>query len=114
MKLGYVSGPYSAKTKEGIQANIAKADAVGRELLAMGHCPVVPHKNTAGWEDDERFEWQQFIDADLALLAQCDFMVMTDGWVKSKGANIEVDFARKNGIPVYASVSLVPELEEAA
>jgi nucleoside 2-deoxyribosyltransferase len=112
MRIGYVSGAYSAVTPEQVQANIDAADAVGRELLAKGYCPIVPHKNSAGWENDARFLWQDFIDADLALLAKCDFVVMVGDWIKSKGAIIEVEFAREHGIPVYADVSLLEDVNE--
>jgi hypothetical protein len=45
--LVYIAGPFSAPTREGVEANIAAAVQVGLDVAALGACPVVPHSNTA-------------------------------------------------------------------
>jgi nucleoside 2-deoxyribosyltransferase len=108
--IAYVAGDYTAKTIEERNENIARADRVGRELLAKGYAVIVPHNMTRDWEFDERFTHDDFMESDLALLERAHIMVLsTPDWTRSKGTCIEVDFARENGITIYADVALVPD-----
>lgn len=47
MKLIYVAGPYTAPTRDGVEANIAAAERVGIVIAKLGGMPVIPHANTA-------------------------------------------------------------------
>lgn len=42
----------------------------------------------------------QYMIVSLALLSQCDAVYMLKGWQKSKGANIEFEYAYEHGITI--------------
>ncbi|KAA0888728.1 DUF1937 family protein [Oryzomonas rubra] len=86
----YVAGPYTAPTREGIQANIDKAEAIGKMLLLQGDTPLIPHRITGHWDADPRFsgmtarDWMN--DVCLPLLDRCDAIIMCPGWINSPGS----------------------------
>jgi hypothetical protein len=47
MKFAYIAGPFSSKTREGVEANILKATLAGIDVTKLGVFPVIPHANTA-------------------------------------------------------------------
>ena len=104
MKTVYIAGPYSAPTTEEVRANVARAEAQGKELLLAGYVPVIPHKITGHWEQDPAFfdwehsDWLEFFF--FPLLKRCDAIYLCDGWQCSKGAAAEFRFAAQNNIPV--------------
>ena len=106
--IAYVCGPYSADSIEERNANIAAADAAGRDLLAMGYAVIVPHNNTRAWEEDTRFKHGDFITMDLTLLERCDLLCVVDESTDSPGARTEIDWAEANRLPVYPGVANVP------
>jgi len=108
VKVAYVAGPYSAVTRQQRDRNIALADEVGRELMRRGYAPIVPHNNCARWDDDARFNYGDFIRADLAILSRCDLLVAVGDWRRSEGARCEVQHALQRGIPVYYGLEAVP------
>jgi len=99
--LVYVSGKYSASTKEGIAANIKAAEEVARYLWSCGHAVICPHTNTAFFDDIPGVGYESFIRGDLQIVRRCDAMVMVPGWETSRGANRERDYAIELGIPVH-------------
>jgi hypothetical protein len=104
----YVAGPYTAKTVDKRDANIRTADAAGRDLLALGYAPIVPHNNTAAWELDSRFAHDDFLEADFSLLAVCSLVVVVGDWQHSAGTKQEIEFATRNGIPIFYGTDAVP------
>lgn len=99
--LVYVAGPYSAPTREGVAANIAKAEAIGKAIIQAGYVPVIPHRITGHWETDPTFDhwthddWMQRFC--LPLLDRCDAILMMPGWEHSKGSRMEYEYAGKAG-----------------
>lgn len=95
MILVYVAGPFSAPTREGVEANIRRAVDLGVEVAKLGAFPVIPHANTA----DPRFEhvqpYQFWIDATMAMLRTCDALITVPGWEKSSGARGEVEWMKR-------------------
>ncbi|MCX7726861.1 MAG: DUF4406 domain-containing protein [Chitinispirillaceae bacterium] len=102
--MAYVAGKYMASTREKKLANVSQADELGKKLLMMGVCPVIPHKITALWDEDERFtEW----DSDMwlnrycyILLSNCHILVACKNYTNSYGAKKEIEMARDLGMPV--------------
>lgn len=43
----YIAGPFSAKTRDGVDLNIRRAVDLGLSVAAAGAFPVIPHSNTA-------------------------------------------------------------------
>lgn len=97
----FVSGPYRADMPEGVHDNIQAARKVAIAIWEAGHTALCPHLNTARFELDCKAPDQAYLDGDLEMLKRCDGIVMMPGWVKSKGACSEYDYARLNGIQLY-------------
>lgn len=47
--------------------------------------------------------YDQIMEIDLVLLRQCDGIYMLDGWKESKGAVLEHDTAKRQGMKVFYS-----------
>jgi hypothetical protein len=109
MILVYVAGPFSAPTREGVEANIRRAVDLGVEVAKLGAYPVIPHANTS----DPRFEhvqpYQFWIDATLAMLRPCDALITVEGWGLSSGARGEVAYMHKQNKPVFHSLAELAE-----
>ena len=93
MKLVYVAGKYSGN----VETNIKHAEKVSIDLIRQGYAVITPHKNTAYYDID----YDTIIKMDLEILSRCDIIYMLKGWEESKGAKIEYDFARKEGINIF-------------
>jgi len=109
----YVAGPYTGRSALQINANVHDADVAGREILAMGHAPFVPHTMTRGWEDDARFQHDpedlstsDFLRMDFEWLRLCDGLLFLG---PSPGALAERALAEAIGIPVYESIEEIPD-----
>lgn len=106
----YISGPYSAQTREARWNNVLAAIKVGIEIRNKGHFPVIPHL----YDDfDEvaklmgyNFDWQSYIDMDLAFLEKCDALYFIGSL---KGADIEREHAKELGLQIFYSLDDVPE-----
>jgi hypothetical protein len=100
----YVAGPFSAPTRAGMDANIAKAVALGIEVARVGAYPVIPHANTAHPAFEQIQPYQFWIDGTMALLRCCDAVIMVEGWAKSSGARGERNDAIARDVPVFVDV----------
>lgn len=104
--LVYLAGPYSARDRTGVEANIARAVDWGVRVAELGACPVIPHANTA----DARFEAAQpypfWIAATLSLLRVCHAVLLIPGWENSGGARGERDEALRKLIPIFTTDEL--------
>ena len=93
----FIAGPYGDHNPpEIISANVARADAVARDLMAQGHMVYVPHKMSWGWERDSRLTRDQFIALDnsyLELWAEAIVRILGH----SPGADAEMEYARRLG-----------------
>ena len=57
-------------------------------------------KMRTGWVYSED-QWDSIIAEDCEILKGCDFVFVLNGWQDSPGALIEIECARREGIPVY-------------
>lgn len=81
----YISLPITGREAQARQhAEIVKAD-----LSRKGHKPVNPFDIYAG----KNPSYADFICADLRALADCDAILLCNGWQYSKGCRIEHFFA---------------------
>jgi len=116
----YVMGPLSANgiktggsVSETVRRNAAKADFVGRELFLKGHFPFIPHTMSMLWFEDERPEFHNY---DLIVnrfdiggwLSLCDAIYKLEGWEKSRGSMLELDWAQKHGLIEYDNLDQIP------
>lgn len=98
MKVIYVAGPYS---KGGEAENVHKALRAADELLAAGFAPLVPVLSLL-WQVASPKPWETWMAIDLAFLERCDGLLRLPG--ESKGADQEVEYAKRQGIPVFYEV----------
>jgi len=98
-KVIYVAGPYTAKDDWVRKQNIYKAEQINAWLWAEGYYSICPHMNTAffGGLCTER----GFLEGGLEFLRRSDAVVLVTGWEKSIGTLVEIEEAKKLGIPVY-------------
>jgi hypothetical protein len=98
--IAYISGQYSADTKEGIEQNIRDAEKVAKELWSGGITALCPHLNTAHFEI-EGVTYEDYINGDLELVSRCDCIIMLQDWHSSQGAVRERNYAKDLGMPIY-------------
>lgn len=111
----YIAGPYSAIDGATRQSNVQRAMDAGISLYLMGHFPYVPHlthfiderANSVGIH----LKWEDYIRWDTAWLEVCDAILYLGA---SRGADIELDVAKKLGKQVFYSISEIPNLIEAS
>lgn len=96
----YIAGPFTAPTREGVEANIKAAEAVGIVIAQLGGMPIIPHCNTShpGFEGAQGYQF--WVAGTAKLMARCDAVVLVRGWETSKGATGERDLALQLGIPI--------------
>jgi hypothetical protein len=105
MKLVYVAGPFSAATREGVEANIQRAALLGVEVAKLGAFPVVPHANTALPEYEHVQPYKFWIEGTLELMRRCHAVIMLPGWEASSGARAERFEAMARRMPVFETLS---------
>jgi len=103
-KLVYCAGPYSLPDPV---ENIHNACKVADGVLALGYIPVVPHL-TGLWHLVSPKPYGVWLAIDLEILAKCDYCYRYGG--DSVGADREVEFCQKRGIPVVYDLNKLPKV----
>ena len=115
----YVAGPYTPKSKnphvaiQEVAQNVHKAITVALKLISKGHYPFVPHlshyihtnpmcKTDLGQEFYYRYD-----NTFLEYWAEALFFI-----APSKGANAELELAKKLGLKIFYNLDEVPEVDE--
>ena len=93
MKKIYISGKISGLPIE--QAK-KKFEHVADVLREHGHRPFNPFDN--GLPDTE--PWDKHMRADIAMMMECDEVVMLPCWKDSRGAQIEHRIAKELDMPI--------------
>jgi hypothetical protein len=93
-KLIYIAGPY---THPDPVENTHRAIKKGDEFIARGYSVFIPHL-TLLWHIVTPRPAQFWYDYTLEILAHCDVLYRMLG--ESYGADMEVEFAKKNNIPI--------------
>ena len=102
----YIASPYSmGDNTENINRQIDMASAL-RDHGFTPYAPLMSH-----FEDMRHPRpWGDWIEHDLEWLKVCDCVLRLDG--ESKGADMEVEYAVKLGIPVFFNLEvLIAEIE---
>lgn len=98
MKKIYIASPY---TVGDVAVNVKRQIDTASQLIDQGFAPFWPlHSHFLHMAYPK--EYQTWMALDLIWILSCDALLRLDG--ESKGADVEVDFANKNGVPVYYSV----------
>jgi hypothetical protein len=108
LRVIYVAGPFRATNEDGTanqweqEANIRRAEALALEVWRLGAAAICPHTNTRFYQGSAPDD--VWLDGDLAILAKCDAVLLTDDWERSAGARAEVAFADANDIPTFQTL----------
>lgn len=93
----YIASPY---TLGDVAVNVKKQIDVADELILLGFAPYVPLYSHFQHMVHPR-PYETWTKLDLEWVKVCDCLLRLEG--ESSGADKEVEFARKNGIPVFYS-----------
>ena len=98
MKRIFISGPY---TLGDVAQNVKNAMDLADKLITLGYAPYCPHL-THFLHINSKQEYTTWLKLDLCYLEICDALIRLEG--KSSGADKEVEYACKLGIPIYYSI----------
>ena len=108
----YVAGPYTANKREEIDGNVNRAIDVGIEIFNKGHFPYVPHLtdlvDKRAKEVGLELSWTDFMAWDAPWLKVCDALIFVG---ESKGANMELEEARKLGKTIFFRSEEIPSVD---
>lgn len=93
----YISGKISGRE----EAAREEFGIVQSHLEDLGHDAVNPFEN--GLEVDDT--WERHLAVDITDLLGCDAVCQLPGWEDSRGARLEYEVARMNGIPALPPVA---------
>ena len=99
MKLIYVAHPYGGKWR-----NKRKVERIIRQLIQQYpdytfYSPI--HALGFMYHD---IDYDKGMQHCLEMLKRADELWLCEGWQQSRGCNMEVRFARDNGIPIFEIV----------
>jgi hypothetical protein len=111
-----IAGPYRSGTNdnpEKMAANVRLMESFALPIFRLGHIPVLgewfalPLVHLAGSKHigDEAFN-EIFHPIAERLLEKCDAVLRVGG--ESKGADLMVQVAQKNGLQVYTDIEQIP------
>ena len=106
----YIAGPYTADTEEEIELNVQRAIDIGIEIILKGHIPYIPHLthyiDKRAKEIGIALTWNDYMAIDLSWLRECDALLFMGS---SKGANIELEIAKKLPKEIYFGIDKIKE-----
>jgi hypothetical protein len=103
----YIAGPLSTGDYSQIVRNVYTAIEHANSVLVLGGAPILPHLSHF-WNLFFYHSWDEWMALDKQYLPMCDCVYRLPG--ESKGADIEVGWAKSLNIPVYYTM---PEVEYA-
>jgi nucleoside 2-deoxyribosyltransferase len=95
----YIAGPY---TLGDVAANVREAIETGDQLIRAGFVPFIPHLSHL-WHLVAPKSYEDWLAYDFEWVLSCDGLLRIGQ--TSRGADREVSFAKKNDIPVFASMA---------
>jgi hypothetical protein len=96
----YVSGPL---TTGHVPSNVRCALDVAHELMQLGYAVIVPHEKVLSMEMLHPMPYIDWLRYDFQCILSCDAVYRMPG--ASRGASLEVRFARSRGIPVFTKLA---------
>lgn len=106
----YVAGPYTASDQNGHEVNTQKAIDAGIAVFRKGHIPYIPHLThyveLRAKQTGIKLAWDDYIEWDTPWLDLCDALLYLG---KSRGADLELERARRLKKRVFFSVAEIPQ-----
>src|SRR6266436_7940485 len=107
----YIAGPYTAQDHDGHESNTHRAIDAGIAVFRKGHYPYIPHLthyvDLRAKGTGTNLTWADYIAWDMPWLDMCDALLYLG---KSKGADIELERARKLKKEIFFSLSEIPSV----
>jgi len=107
--LVFISGSYTADTREGIEKNVAIAASFKKDIEELGFTVFCPHVHYHG---DTHLTWDQIMQRCVPVERLCSAVFMVPKWVTSEGARAEYREAEENDIPIFHSKEKLVEYFE--
>lgn len=109
----YVSGPYTAETEIKKLKNVTTAIDAAIKVYRKGHFPYIPHLthflDKRAKESGVSLKWNDYMKWHDIWLNACDaFLYLRN----SKGANLELNKAKKLSKKIFYSVNEIPSLSK--
>jgi len=103
MKIIFIAGPYIGDgNKENIEKNIRYAEKYQIALANAGVGFFCPHNHTEHFEEKANASDEFYRELDREILKRaCDGIMVVPGWEISEGTKLEIEFAKKNNIPLF-------------
>jgi len=89
----YISGPITGNK----DLNRPAFSRAARILKAMGHEPVTPFA-VSPYHPDKK--WIDYMLEDIPAMLKCEAVAALPGWIRSRGARIEIAIAWMIGIKI--------------
>lgn len=103
----YVAGPLSADSHEEMEQNVRVAIDAGMGLIRRGYSPFIPHLDYYTWRQyPNSLDYETFMELDAPWIHVSDAMYVI---AESPGVLREVELAKELQLPVYYSISEVPD-----
>lgn len=114
MKRVYVAGPYSADNVLDVFANMRRGMKLSVEVRQMGFAPFSPWMDFYYFllNEADAFDLQNCYRYSLAWLEVSDAIIFTPDWEKSYGARKEHEFAVKNNIKIFYTLTGLASWED--
>ena len=109
----YVAGPFTADSKEAIEANVNEAFFHAKVLKSKGYTPFIPHL-LFFYEQWERknfanhLSYEEAMGWDEAFLVDCDILYVI---AESRGVLREIEKAKELGIPIVYAHETIEEVK---
>lgn len=102
----YLASPYTHEDLGVREERARKVSKIAGHLIHHGHnvfCPIAHSHKVSEHSVADHNEHDMWMRVDISMLNRCtDLYVLTlEGWEESKGVKEEIDFARRQGMPIY-------------
>ena len=103
-----VAGPYSAATAEQRTNNLAAMNIAAAQVLAKGHIPFIGVNMALPIlaQTAEPDNYAAIMKISMAVIDKCDALLLLG---ESKGALMERDLIATKGLPIYYSITEIPD-----
>lgn len=108
----YLSGAYTADTKEQVEENILIAERYAIDIWNLNHSVFSPHLNSNLFNFKGcKSSHSDYLNFDKRMLCACEAIFMLPNWKTSPGAKEEYELAKRISMPIYYELDEIPKEE---